>query len=97
MRTLLDPALEAIDHTAPDGRRESVSIDGAYGGERFTVHLDLPRQGSRPLPGGRYLTRKMPGEHLLASARPGRDLKLAGGACGRKDVTDPPASRRGHP
>ncbi len=44
----LNPVLEATEDSASDWRRESVSIDAAYGGERFTVHLDLPKQGSPP-------------------------------------------------
>ena len=47
-RTPLSPALEAIDDTPADWKRESVSIDAAYGGERFTVHLDLPKRASPP-------------------------------------------------
>ena len=47
-RTPLNPVLESTDETPSDWRRESVSIDAAYGGERFTVHLDLPKRGSPP-------------------------------------------------
>jgi predicted esterase len=46
-RKPLNPALESTDETS-DWRRESVSIDAAYGGERFTVHLDLPKRASPP-------------------------------------------------
>ena len=46
--TPLNPALESTDDTPADWKRESVSIDAAYGGERFTVHLDLPKRASPP-------------------------------------------------
>ena len=46
--TPLNPALESTDDTPADWKRESVSIDAAYGGERFTVHLDLPERASPP-------------------------------------------------
>ena len=46
--TPLNPALESTDDTPADWKRESVSIDAAYGGERFTVHLDLPKSASPP-------------------------------------------------
>ncbi len=44
----LKPVLESTDDSPSAWRRESVSIDAAYGGERFTVHLDLPKRGSPP-------------------------------------------------
>jgi cephalosporin-C deacetylase-like acetyl esterase len=47
-QTPLNPVLESTDDTPSNWRRESVSIDAAYGGERFTVHLDLPKNGSPP-------------------------------------------------
>ena len=40
--------MEPAGGSAPDWRRESVSIDAAYGKERFTVHLDLPTTGNPP-------------------------------------------------
>lgn len=47
-KTPLNPVLESTDESPSHWRRESVSIDAAYGGERFTVHLDLPKRGSPP-------------------------------------------------
>jgi pimeloyl-ACP methyl ester carboxylesterase len=46
--TPLNPVMEPAGESAPDWRRESVSIDAAYGKERFTVHLDLPTTGDPP-------------------------------------------------
>jgi dienelactone hydrolase len=46
-KTPLNPVLKAADATWSDSRRESVSIDSAYG-ERFTIHLDLPAKASPP-------------------------------------------------
>ena len=46
-KTPLNPVLESADETPSDWRRESVSIDSAYG-ERFTIHLDLPARASPP-------------------------------------------------
>ena len=46
-KTPLNPVLESADETRSDWRRESVSIDSAYG-ERFTIHLDLPARASPP-------------------------------------------------
>ena len=46
-KTPLNPALESAAATWSDSRRESVSIDSAYG-ERFTIHLDLPARASPP-------------------------------------------------
>ena len=43
----LNPVLQSADETPSDWRRESVSIDSAYG-ERFTIHLDLPARASPP-------------------------------------------------
>ena len=44
-KTPLNPALESAAATWSDSRRESVSVDSAYG-ERFTIHLDLPAKAS---------------------------------------------------
>ncbi len=46
-RTPLRPVLESTDETPGNWRRESISIDTAYG-ERFTVHLDFPTKASPP-------------------------------------------------
>jgi len=46
-KTPLNPVLESADQTPSDWRRESVSIDSAYG-ERFTIHLDVPAKASPP-------------------------------------------------
>jgi len=39
----LNPALEAVDASAELWRREKVSFDAAYGGERVIAHLFLPK------------------------------------------------------
>ncbi|MFQ5528509.1 MAG: protein kinase [Thermoanaerobaculia bacterium] len=44
----LDPRQEGTDESSEDWRRESVSIDAAYAGERFTIHMDFPRRGTPP-------------------------------------------------
>ena len=46
--TPLNAAVEAVDDDAPYWRRETVTLDAAYGGERFTVHLYFPRDVSPP-------------------------------------------------
>ena len=66
-KTPLNPALESAAATWSDSRRESVSIDSAYG-ERFTIHLDLPAKASPPyqavvyFPGANALEQKTFGD-----------------------------------
>ena len=66
-KTPLNPVLESADATPSDWRRESVSIDSAYG-ERFTIHLDLPAKASPPyqavvyFPGANALEQKTFGD-----------------------------------
>jgi dienelactone hydrolase len=40
--------VEAIDESDPDWRRERVSFDAAYGGERVTAYLYIPKVGRPP-------------------------------------------------
>jgi predicted Ser/Thr protein kinase/predicted esterase len=47
-RTDLDSTLDSVDETAPYWRKETVSIAAAYGGERVTVLLFLPRDVAPP-------------------------------------------------
>jgi dienelactone hydrolase len=44
----LAPVVKAIDDTPRDWRRETVEINAAYGGERFVVHLFLPKRAQPP-------------------------------------------------
>jgi dienelactone hydrolase len=46
--TPLNSQLESSDDSQTDWRRETVLIDAAYGGERFRVHLYLPKHGTPP-------------------------------------------------
>jgi eukaryotic-like serine/threonine-protein kinase len=46
--TPLNPVLEAVDDEGPYWRRETVTLDAAYGNERFAVHLYFPRDVSPP-------------------------------------------------
>ncbi len=62
--TPLNPRLESTDDTPSGWKRESVSIDAAYGGERFTVHLDLPKRASPPYQAVVYF----PGSNALEQA-----------------------------
>jgi len=47
-RTPLHPRIEEIDSTAADWVRERISFDAAYGGERVTAYLLLPRHARPP-------------------------------------------------
>jgi eukaryotic-like serine/threonine-protein kinase len=47
-RTELAPVVRDTDDTARDWRRETVEINAAYGGERMTVHLFLPKRAVPP-------------------------------------------------
>jgi hypothetical protein len=47
-RTPLEPAVEAVDDTALHWRREKVSFNAAYGGERVIAYLFLPRNAEPP-------------------------------------------------
>ena len=73
-KTPLNPALESADTTPSDSRRESVSIDSAYG-ERFTIHLDLPAKASPPyqavvyFPGANALEQKTFEDAYLGAVR----------------------------
>jgi eukaryotic-like serine/threonine-protein kinase len=44
----LAPALRSTDDTPRDWRHEAVEINAAYGGERMTVHLFLPKRAPPP-------------------------------------------------
>jgi predicted esterase len=47
-RTPLDAAVEGVNDSLPDYRRETVSFRTAYGNERMQVHLFIPRGVSPP-------------------------------------------------
>ena len=47
-RTSLESSVEAVDESSPQWRKETVSFDAAYGGERVIAHLFLPRNASPP-------------------------------------------------
>jgi len=44
----LAPVVRAVDDTPRDWRHETVEIQAAYGGERFAVHLFLPKRAQPP-------------------------------------------------
>lgn len=46
-RTDLKPSIDSVDNSE-HWRRETVSIDAAYGGERVLLHLFLPRNAAPP-------------------------------------------------
>lgn len=46
--TSLNARVESVDELSPHWRRETVSLDAAYGGERFDVHLYFPRNAAPP-------------------------------------------------
>jgi eukaryotic-like serine/threonine-protein kinase len=46
--TPLNARLEEADDASPHWRRETVTIDAAYGGERFMVHIYFPRTAEPP-------------------------------------------------
>ncbi|MBI3471391.1 MAG: protein kinase [Candidatus Solibacter usitatus] len=47
-KTDLKPRIESADDSAPEWRREKVSINAAYGGERVPIYLFLPKNASPP-------------------------------------------------
>jgi serine/threonine protein kinase/class 3 adenylate cyclase/predicted esterase len=46
--TPLRPVLEAKDESGRDWKRETVTVDAAYGRERIIIHLFLPTSGTPP-------------------------------------------------
>ncbi|MEE8368594.1 MAG: dienelactone hydrolase family protein, partial [Thermoanaerobaculia bacterium] len=46
-RTPLNAAIESVDEV-PGGRRQKISFDAAYGGERMLAYLFLPSKGAPP-------------------------------------------------
>ena len=46
--TPLNVRVESVDELSPHWHRETVSLDAAYGGERFDVHLYFPRNATPP-------------------------------------------------
>jgi dienelactone hydrolase len=44
----LEPVVRAVDDTPRDWRHETVEVNAAYGGERFVVHLFLPKRAAPP-------------------------------------------------
>ena len=47
-RTDLKAALDSVDESSPHWRKETVSFEAAYGGERVIAHLFLPRNTEPP-------------------------------------------------
>jgi eukaryotic-like serine/threonine-protein kinase len=80
----LNARLEGVDDSSPHWRRETVSFDAAYGGERVLVHLYFPRNASPPyqsvlyFPSGSALAIRTSGgadvNYVLFVARSGRVL-----------------------
>jgi predicted esterase len=46
--TPLNARVESVDDQSPHWHRETISLDAAYGGERFEVHLYFPRNATPP-------------------------------------------------
>ncbi len=47
-RTDLKAAVDSVDESSPHWRKETVSFEAAYGGERVIAHLFLPRNAQPP-------------------------------------------------
>jgi len=47
-RTPLEASVDTVDESSPHWRKETVSFDAAYGGERIIAHLFLPRNARPP-------------------------------------------------
>jgi eukaryotic-like serine/threonine-protein kinase len=47
-KTDLDPIVESVDNSPPDCRKEKISFRAAYGNERMTVYVFLPRKVAPP-------------------------------------------------
>jgi predicted esterase len=47
-RTPLNAGSDAVDESSPQWRKETVSFDAAYGGERILAHLFIPRNARPP-------------------------------------------------
>jgi hypothetical protein len=47
-RTELKAAVESVDESSPHWRKETLSFDAPYGGERIIAYLFLPRNASPP-------------------------------------------------
>jgi cephalosporin-C deacetylase-like acetyl esterase len=70
-QTALKPVTESVDETDHRWRKEKVSFDAAYGNERVTAYLYLPRNAAPPFQTVIYF----PGSNALY-ARSSRDLML---------------------
>jgi len=46
--TPLNPRVESVDENSPHWRRETISFEAPYGGDRVRVHLFLPKTGNPP-------------------------------------------------
>jgi serine/threonine protein kinase/formylglycine-generating enzyme required for sulfatase activity/dienelactone hydrolase len=47
-RTPLNPTVESIEGSSPSWRKEKITFDAAYGGERVIAYLFLPKTGKPP-------------------------------------------------
>jgi dipeptidyl aminopeptidase/acylaminoacyl peptidase len=47
-KTPLEARVESVDDSSPYWRKETVSVAAAYGGERLSAHLYLPKQSAGP-------------------------------------------------
>ena len=81
-RTDLNPVMETKDAKAPYWRREKVTLNAAYGGERFPVHLFLPRNVKPPyqvvvyFPGADAFFEKASSDAVSPDAGRGRTVYL---------------------
>ena len=70
-RTPLNARVDRVDESAPEWRKETVSLDAAYGGERVPAFLFLPRSAKPP-----YQTVVLFPSAYAVVARSSRELDL---------------------
>jgi serine/threonine protein kinase/formylglycine-generating enzyme required for sulfatase activity/cephalosporin-C deacetylase-like acetyl esterase len=72
-KTALNSVVESVDDSSESWRKEKVSFDAAYGKERITAYLYLPKHGVPPYP----TTVFFPGSNAI-HVRTSQDLLLRG-------------------
>ncbi len=72
-KTALNSAVESVDDSSETWRREKVSFDAAYGKERITAYIYLPKKGHPPYETALYF----PGSNAI-DTRSSQDLHLWG-------------------
>ncbi len=72
-KTALNSVVESVDDSSESWRREKVSFDAAYGKERITAYIYLPKQGQPPYQTALYF----PGSNAIET-RSSKDALLGG-------------------